>query len=151
MRASHAIAEHSSFVRTCSSDPSVGAKPTVLVVEDETFVRNAACAILEGAGFEVLSARTATEAKDLLEGHSETVNVLFSDVVLPGQNGCELADELRAAYPKMKSILTSGYLCEADEESCHNGVFYLPKPFSADALLKKVRQVLAQAPKSKAV
>jgi len=145
MRASHAVAQHSSLVRPVSSDPSVGAKPSVLVVEDETFVRNAACAILEGAGYTVLAARNAAEAKNLLEDHSESVGILFSDVVLPGQNGCELADELRAQYPAMRMILTSGYPCEADEESCHNGVFYLPKPFSADALLNKVRQVWPHA------
>lgn len=126
-------------------------KPAVLVVEDETFVRKAACAILEGAGYEVLAACNAEEAKELLEDYSESVGILFSDVVLPGQNGCELADELRAERPALQTILTSGYPCEADEDGCHNGVFYLPKPFSADALLGKVRLASAHAPKSKPV
>jgi DNA-binding NtrC family response regulator len=151
MGASHEVAEHSPFASSVSSASGAAIKPTVLVVEDETFVRNAACAILEGAGYVVLAARNAAEAKNLLGDHSESVGILFSDVVLPGQNGCELADEIKAEYPGMQTILTSGYPCEADEDSCYNGVFYLPKPFSADGLLRKMRQVTAHTSKSKPV
>jgi two-component system cell cycle sensor histidine kinase/response regulator CckA len=120
------------------------ARNTILVVEDEAFVREAACDILEGEGYRVLRARNAAEAQAAFRRQQGGVQLLLSDVVLPGQNGPALAKELRAARPALKAIFISGY---PENTVTRYGLTagqmsYLPKPFSAESLLGKVRQVL---------
>jgi CheY-like chemotaxis protein len=117
---------------------------TILVVEDEAFVREAACDILEGEGYRVLRARNATEALATFQQQRGSVQLLLSDVVLPGQNGPALAKDLRAALPTLKAIFISGY---PENSVTRYGLAtgqtaYLPKPFSAESLLGKVREVL---------
>jgi len=114
----------------------------ILLVEDDAFVREIASEILESAGCCVLTARNAASAKSASEYRQ--IHLLISDVVLPGQNGFQLAEDLRKNNPAMKVILMSGYPQNAVARSIprQNGVAYLPKPFTADALLKKVREVL---------
>jgi len=85
------------------------ARNTILVVEDEAFVREAACDILEGEGYQVLRARDAAEAHAAFHRQQGSVHLLLSDVVLPGQNGPELAKDLWAARPTLKAIFISGY------------------------------------------
>ncbi|MGO9127396.1 MAG: response regulator [Terriglobales bacterium] len=120
------------------------AKGTILVVEDEAFVREAACDILEGEGYRVLRARNAAEAHAAFRRRQGSVHLLVSDVVLPGQNGPELAQDLQSARPTLKAIFISGY---PESVATRYGLAagqasYLPKPFSAESLLGRVRQVL---------
>jgi CheY-like chemotaxis protein len=84
------------------------ARHTILVVEDEAFVREAACDILEGEGYRVLRARNAAEAQAAFRRQQGSVQLLLSDVVLPGQNGPALAKDLRATRPALKAIFISG-------------------------------------------
>ena len=125
------------------SEPS-GVRGTILVVEDEAFVRNATCEILECEGYRVLRARNALEAKLAFDRNLGVVALLLTDVVLPGQNGRALARELRTTCPALRTILTSGYPSNLAAGSAlgRGGIFYLPKPFSAQSLLQKVDQVL---------
>ena len=117
---------------------------TILVVEDEACVREAACDILEGEGYRVLRARNAAEAQAAFRRHKGAVQLLLSDVVLPGQNGPALAKDLRAACPTLKAVFISGYPLNTVKRYGlrMEQISYLPKPFSAESLLGKVRQIL---------
>jgi len=128
----------------CSESSASPAR--ILVVEDERFVRNAACEILNSAGYHALTARNAADAKNIFNQSEGQTDVLITDVVLPGQNGCELAAELKGLQPTIQTILISGYPCDLDliDGMTENEMWYLPKPFSAEALLQKVGHVLAQ-------
>jgi two-component system, cell cycle sensor histidine kinase and response regulator CckA len=128
-----------------ASDPR---RPTILLVEDEAFVRNVAYEILLSAGYRVRSARNAADAIRAFRGHAEGVQLLLTDVVLPDRNGCDLALELVTGGGCVKAIFISGY----PENSItrkglqHPGWFYLPKPFSAVSLLQRVEEVLHELP-----
>ena len=82
---------------------------TILLVEDESFLREVTCEILESVGYRVLKARTAAEAISAFDEYKTIVRLLLTDVVLPGQNGRDLATDLRSVSPKLKIIFTSGY------------------------------------------
>jgi DNA-binding NtrC family response regulator len=117
---------------------------TILVVEDEAFVREATCDILESEGYRVLRAGNAAEAQAAFQRQHGKIQLLLSDVVLPGQNGPELAKALRTARPALRTIFISGW---PENTVTRYGltarqVSYLPKPFSAQSLLGKVRQAL---------
>lgn len=114
---------------------------TILFVEDEAFVRDVTCEVLQSAGYRVLTAKNAPEAMLLYEQSSGDVELLLSDVVLPGETGWALAGKLRRENPGLKILLVTGYaeqmgLREAKPEE------FLAKPFSAETLLRRVRQLL---------
>jgi CheY-like chemotaxis protein len=117
----------------------------VLLVEDYHAVRGLMQRFLEGEGFEVIGAGNSLEALEVLaERH---VDLLFSDVVLPGMNGRQLADVVREQRPNVKVLFTTGYL-DGDERLSHYGVdeercTLLRKPFSRRMLAAKVREAMA--------
>jgi len=121
-------------------------RATILLVEDEALVREVMFETLVWAGYRVLKASTAAEARAVFRRCRKIVGLLLTDVVLPDQNGKDLAQELRRICPDLKAILVSGYLENAvtGQASLEDGMLYLPKPFSADALVQKVRLALAQ-------
>lgn len=122
------------------------ARGTILVVEDEAFVREAACDILECGGYQVLRAGDAVEALAAFRRQEDSVQLLLSDVVLPGQNGLALANALRAARPAVRILFISGYANSVTKYGLTTGqMAYLPKPFSAESLLGKVKEVLESA------
>jgi DNA-binding response OmpR family regulator len=127
------------------TDPPRG-RGTILLVEDETFLREVTCEILESAGYRVLKTRNAAEALSAFSEYKTIVRLLLTDVVLPGQNGRDLANELRSVCPELKIIFISGY--PENVVTRHgiqeDGMFYLPKPFSLQSLTRKVKQVLEQ-------
>ena len=117
---------------------------TVLVVENEAPVRELARRMLEAKGYAVLTAATPADALALVERHKEPIHLAVTDVILPGMDGPELARRLEKAQPGLRVLFVSGY---ANEAIVHQGVLdpgvaYLPKPFTADALARKVREVL---------
>ncbi len=121
-----------------------GQGETILVVEDDEMVRKLAQKILERAGFRVLEAANGREALVLVDNEETPVDLLLTDVVLPGMNGRELAERLSSIRPSMKVVFTSGY---TDDALAHRGVLdsgvcRVEKPFSADALSGAVRAVL---------
>jgi response regulator RpfG family c-di-GMP phosphodiesterase len=81
---------------------------TILLVEDETFLREVTCEILESAGYRVLKTQDAAEAVSVFNEYKAIVRLLLTDVVLPGQNGRDLANNLRSVCPKLKIIFISG-------------------------------------------
>jgi response regulator RpfG family c-di-GMP phosphodiesterase len=92
----------------CACSQKSAACATILVVEDETFVRELTCEILQDEGYRVLKARNATEARTAFRRVKGTVRLLLTDVVLPGQDGRDLANDLRAVCPAIRTIFTSG-------------------------------------------
>jgi PAS domain S-box-containing protein len=130
-----------------SSDLPRGAE-TVLVVEDEEGVRDFARRVLERCGYRVLEAASGAEALGIAAGHPGTIDLLATDVVMPGANGRVLAEQLSGVRPDLKVLYISGY---ADEEVLRRGVAeagaaFLPKPFTPAALASKVREVLDGRP-----
>jgi CheY-like chemotaxis protein len=118
-------------------------KETILLVEDEAFVRKAAGEVLESAGYNVLIAASATAAFELYPKCEEPIDLLISDVVMPGMNGQELAARFEALFPRIRILLMSGYAEQLI--SCRSSLprkEYMAKPFSIPILLKKVREVL---------
>jgi len=81
---------------------------TILLVEDEQFLRDVTCDILESAGYRVLKTRNAVEALSTFKEFKPIVRLLLTDVVLPGRNGRDLANDLRAIYPELRIIFISG-------------------------------------------
>ncbi len=119
---------------------------TILLVEDESFLREVTCEILESAGYRVLKAGTAAEAISTFDEYKTIVRLLLTDVVLTGQNGRDLATNLRCVCPKLRIIFVSGYPenVVTRQGLQEDGMFYSPKPFSSQSLTRKVRQVLEQ-------
>lgn len=114
---------------------------TILYVEDEAFVRDVASEILRSAGYRVLTATNANEAVRVYEKSSGEVELLVTDVVLPGETGRGLAGRLRRKNPQLSVLFVTGYAeqigrCEADHDEC------LPKPFSTGMLLGTVKRLL---------
>ena len=119
---------------------------TILLVEDEALVREVMFETLVWAGYRVLKASNAAEARATFRRCRRVVELLLTDVILPDQNGKDLAQDLREICPDLKAILISGYPENVitREASIEDGLLYLPKPFSADSLVQKVRLALAQ-------
>jgi CheY-like chemotaxis protein len=118
---------------------------TVLVVEDDEDVRQYICAALAAMGYRVLEAGDAKAALGVLGQHPEVI-LLLTDVGLPGMNGSRLAREARSRLPSLKILYTTGY---ARNAIVHHGLLdadvqLLPKPFTANALGRKIRDVLHQ-------
>jgi two-component system cell cycle sensor histidine kinase/response regulator CckA len=93
---------------------------TIPVVEDEAVVRRLACRILKRSGYRVLAASSSDEALALTAGHPGNVDLVLTDVVMPGMNGTELSSRLQAEYPAIRVMYTSGY---TEDTIVHRGVF----------------------------
>ena len=122
-----------------------GQGQTVLVVEDEDAVRRLIGRILRGAGYRVLDASSSEQALAVAERESGRVDLLLSDVVMPGLPGLELAARLRGLTPTMAVLLMSGYT--EDAVRLPPDVRFIAKPFAADALLASVARVLPADPR----
>jgi two-component system cell cycle sensor histidine kinase/response regulator CckA len=114
---------------------------TILFVEDEAFVREATCEALRSAGYVVLTARRAAEAVDLYDECCGDVDLLLTDVVLPGESGPELAGRLRRRNPRLRTLFVTGYAEQMGALKTGNEE-WLAKPFSLDTLLDNVRRLL---------
>lgn len=115
----------------------------ILVVEDEVRVRRATVESLRELGYTVRHAGSADEAKIILQGQPG-VRLLFTDVVMPGRTGRQLVDEVKASWPDLKVLYTTGYTRDeiTPDGVVDAGVDLLMKPFSIDQLARKVRSVL---------
>jgi len=124
-----------------------GGTETVLIVEDEDILRNLCVRILEHLGYKVLQARNGTEAIVEVQGYGDRIDLLLTDVVMPGMNGSELATQLVLHNPEMKVLFTSGY---TEDVISHHGVLaegvsFIGKPYVPSSLARKVREVLGKA------
>ena len=121
-----------------------GQGETVLVVEDDTVILNLAERFLTGLGYSVLSADSPEEAIRLSSHHPGEIDLLITDVVMPGMNGKELADQLLALRPSLKCLFMSGYTANviAHRGVLDEGVNFIQKPFTLRDVSVKVRAAL---------
>jgi signal transduction histidine kinase/CheY-like chemotaxis protein len=139
----------------CTEAPIVRAAPPpraarprgaerVLLVEDDGAVRLLTSTVLRGLGYQVIEAPSAEEAEGLIDGDGEGIDLVVSDIVLPGISGPQLAERLRATRPFLRVLFMSGY---ADDAVIRHGILetevaFIQKPFTPDALARKVRETL---------
>jgi|ERR1022692_2782352 DNA-binding NtrC family response regulator len=117
---------------------------TVLLVEDEPFVREATCNILEYAGFEVLPAEDARDAMKVYEQCHSGIDLVMTDMVLPGRSGEQLGQDLRQRSPAVVVLVTSGYdNPEYEREAPDARTYFLAKPYSRRTLVEKIEKILA--------
>jgi PAS domain S-box-containing protein len=131
-----------------ATDNACRGTETILLVEDETAVRKVARGILEHYGYRVLEARLPVEALALAHSFSGTIEIVVTDVVMPGMSGPEMVKQLLQLRPGIKVLYASGYPGFTIE---HPSVLtpevgFLTKPFTATTLAKKVRQILDTVP-----
>jgi two-component system, cell cycle sensor histidine kinase and response regulator CckA len=118
---------------------------TVLVVEDEPSVRHLARSVLDNLGYEVLSASNGQDALNVARMHKGSmIRLVVTDVIMPLMSGKVMAEWLKATYPEVKILFTSGY---TDDAITHHGVLdagveFLPKPYTLATLAHKVRKLL---------
>jgi two-component system, cell cycle sensor histidine kinase and response regulator CckA len=129
---------------TSRSTGSLQGTETILVVEDEAAVRQLVSRVLHKRGYTVLAASAPSEAQEITRGQKAPIHLLISDVVLPQMSGRALAEGIVANQPGIKVLYMSGY---TDDAIVHHGVLdpgtpFLQKPFTPDALARKVREVL---------
>ena len=125
----------------------IGAAPrgseTVLLVEDEEALLRVGARMLRGLGYAVITTTDPREAMALAEQHS-TIDMLIADVIMPYMTGRELWQAFRKAHPELKCLFISGYTADVISQRgvLEDGLEFLQKPFSLDALARKVRHVL---------
>jgi two-component system cell cycle sensor histidine kinase/response regulator CckA len=126
--------------------PSERGTETILVVEDDVGVRHLAVRVLVSYGYQVLEAATGPEALQVSEGYERPIHLLLTDVVMPKMNGRELVDRLRGQRPGIPVLYMSGYADNAISQigALPPGTAFLPKPFSVEELIRKVRVLMPE-------
>jgi CheY-like chemotaxis protein len=125
----------------------VGGDETILLVEDDTMVRGLAKAALDQLGYTVLPAHDAESAIHIADQHDNDIDLLLTDVVLPGLNGAELHGNLCLARPHLPALFMSGYTGNVvqDHGVIGEGMRFIPKPFTLTELASSVRNALETA------
>lgn len=127
---------------TCVADTNIESRAcSILVVEDEPFVRNVTREMLISAGYRVLAARNAPEAMQIYEQRHSEIDLVITDVVLPGENGRLLAVWLQRQNPEVKVLFMSGYRDQLEFKGEFDEGF-IAKPFSSNMLLNRVKLML---------
>ncbi|MFN7916387.1 MAG: PAS domain S-box protein [Vicinamibacterales bacterium] len=115
---------------------------TVMLVEDESSLRDMTARMLEASGYRVVTARAAEDALELLQDYPD-VAIVITDVVMPGMSGADLAEHISAQRPGLKVLFVSGY---TDDKLTRvlsmRGAHFLPKPYTVALLTRKIRQLL---------
>ncbi|HEY1096555.1 MAG TPA: PAS domain S-box protein [Alphaproteobacteria bacterium] len=114
----------------------------ILLVEDEDAVRSFSVRALQNKGYEVFEANSAENALSLLVDDKLHVDLMVSDVIMPGMDGIELGRKVREMYPTMTIIFMSGYTEDKFKDDMGEDVHFLPKPFSLKQLAEKVKDVM---------
>ena len=124
----------------------------ILLTEDERAVRRVVRDALTRLGYTVLTAEDGPTALEVAARHDGPIDLLLTDVVMPGMNGAELARRMREARPDIRVLYASGYTDDAivHEGVLMEGLFFLPKPFTPSQLAQRVREVLGAAPAGQA-
>ena len=118
-----------------------------MVVEDEPSLRELAREILESQGYQVLEAGTGAEALSILRAHRGSLDLLITDVIMPGLSGRQLAEQVVADHPRLPVLYMSGYTSDVIAQSGVLGedIQLLEKPFTPDGLVRRVQAVLARS------
>lgn len=126
------------------SELSPGGSETVLVVEDEEAVRELVARILRERGYTVLEAADGRQALQLAKEYPDAIDLVITDVIMPGISGSALVSQLKSSRPQIKSLFVSGY---EDDAIVRHGVLnsnsaFLQKPFTVENLMRKIREAL---------
>ena len=142
-RTDEAADDHSGDLAQAIAGKLKKPRKTVLIVEDETEVRELASEFLSSAGYGVLTAEDGVEALATVERMGKSIHLVLTDMIMPKMRGVELGQQLRRTVPKMKVAYMTGYLEKNSnvEHLLDNG-FFLQKPFSREALVNLVRHAL---------
>jgi CheY-like chemotaxis protein len=125
---------------------------SILLVEDETGVRQVTARILRAQGYQVLEARDGADALRQLAVHRTPVDLLLTDIILPGMSGRELAERIHDTRPEIPTLFASGYSDDVvlQEQLIAHDAAFLPKPFTKESLVRRVRDLLdARAPRDR--
>jgi CheY-like chemotaxis protein len=119
-------------------------KETLLLVDDEAAVRESVRRLLERHGYTVIEAQNGADAIRLYNGTAAGVDLVLTDLTMPGMDGYELAEQLRSRHPGLKVLFMSGYAerLMTSDRATQAGTGYVEKPFSVDTLLRRLREVL---------
>jgi signal transduction histidine kinase len=123
------------------ADGDLTGTQTILIVDDEDLLLTMGRMVLSSYGYTVLTANSGQKALELFTGSKKPIDLVITDLVMPNMSGRELGEHILRATPGTKIIWSSGYVRSTDEREQER---YLQKPFSAQDLLRKVKQVLAQ-------
>lgn len=117
---------------------------TILLVEDEVPVRIFASRALTNKGYKVIEADNAEMAFEQIEENKDEIDLIISDVIMPGMNGPEMVNKIKEENPDLKVIFISGYTEDAFIDFCNNpeDLVFLPKPFTLKELASKVKEVM---------
>jgi two-component system cell cycle sensor histidine kinase/response regulator CckA len=123
---------------------AVHGNETILVADDQRGIRAVIRAALIRYGYTVLLASDGVEALRIVSEHADPIHLLLTDVVMPAMSGCELVSRMRHTHPNVKVLYTSGY---TDDAIVRHGILepdaqFLEKPFTPQALVKRIREVL---------
>lgn len=110
----------------------------VLVVDDEEDLADLAEALLRSRGLEVVVANSAMDALRMLESEPD-IDAVFSDIMMPGMNGLQLADAVSEFYPRIKIVLTSGFTVPAMMQDRARNYLFTTKPYRLDTIMKLLR------------
>ena len=138
-------------LQPCACANERSGRRRILLVEDESFVREATCSILQKAGFEVLPAEDARQAMKVYEECGQSVDLVMTDMVLPGRTGQQLGQDVRKRSPDVAVLVTSGYgEAEYETEVPEAHTYFLAKPYSRRALVEKIETILETGLKQRA-
>jgi two-component system cell cycle sensor histidine kinase/response regulator CckA len=128
-------------VKPVEAPAESGAGATILVADDEAALRQAVVQILRLSGYCVLEAQTSTEALEIAQQHSGRLDILLTDIVMPGLRGAELARRVAHAHPEVQVIYMSGYAEGLEESQLPENAVFLQKPFRFATLLEQLKLV----------
>ena len=121
-------------------------KQSVLLVEDEDIVRFIGAEILKKLGYKLLEAANGREALEIFKSHAGRIDLMLTDLMMPGMTGRELAEKVRVMSPDTRILFTSA--CTDDvidgQEIADQGLNFIAKPFSLESLAAKIRSVLSR-------
>jgi two-component system cell cycle sensor histidine kinase/response regulator CckA len=129
-------------VLSCNSEGAIP-PPVILLVEDESIVREVTLQVLQRAGYRVLPSSGPEEALRIASEHQGQIGLLLTDVIMPGMNGADLAHRLQSMQPDLITVFMSGY---AENDVVRNmrrqSVIHIEKPFTVDILLSRIAEAL---------
>lgn len=128
--------------KSIDSQPQMEGNETLLLIEDDTDVRHLLKEILESYGYEVIEGVDGADGVEKFVLHQDRINLLLSDVMMPGKNGKEAYTDIRKIRRDIKVIFISGYSDAATKEILEDGMIFLAKPVSPRELLSKIREAL---------
>ena len=139
------IMRHGGPQQECASPtPAEGGTETILIAEDNAEVRHLAHEVLASSGYRVILAQDGEDAISKFVEHADGIDLVLLDVVMPRINGKEVYDTIKSMRPQIKALFMSGYTADIINQKgiLDEGLNYISKPLTPDALLRKVREIL---------